>query len=622
MADEKIIRQIKATNGDVYDIHALTADSANYAASAGTAGNATKWNNHTFDEITNLVHGVVDTYVIPAQTTNKTTDYKAIVESESAQVTTTLSKLKGLVSNAENGFTYNWDKIGVGDIILMGATSDGKINFDRWVSYVGTETDPTIKLDVLETQVATHHHTITTTPTSVVKSISLTSTTTAMATTGASTTVVTGKTSSDVTSGYDFITSIEHTGGDYNFEVVAASASTADSVGHSHTVSSHNHSVTLGHAALVSTRVSAYTSLTSTNKTLHTHGTNVTAAGSKTDDSSPTKIVTGGTQTTVVATLTESSATTGKNTTGLATGDNTTGLSTNDIDSTTTTASSGSHTHSVSAKTSESFVKTVDIAPSVVTSVSWSVTAPSVAPTVVTAVGRTITSADTVVDWSASVDTSGILSFTVTPGKRLTGVTITSTTVSQTPGSTTISASSTAQSHTSSIVTATCTTGSAGSHSHGFSHTHTIPAHSHSIASHTHEYNKTVQSSTASAYTSLTSTNKTLHTHGTNVTAAGSKTDDSSPTKIVTGGTQTSVVEALITNKAFTTTSSNPTTDTVYHQVDIIYPGLSIKGRKFTTDTVTEASATTIKPYVSFTSSSATVVESVTEKTSTNKGGN
>ena len=610
------IKQIKDSLGNVHDIHAKSAD---HAATASSADNATKWSGHTFQEITDLIHGVVDTYVIPAQSTNKTDAYKAIVEASSAQVTTTISALKGLVQGEESGIDYNWDKIGVGDIILMGATSDGKINFDRWVSNVSGES---VTLDVLETQVATHHHTITTTSTTAVKSISMTPTTTAMATTGASTTVVTGKTSSDVTSGYDFITSIEHTGGDYTFEVVAASASTADSVGHSHTVSSHNHSVTLGHAALVSTRVSAYTSLTSTNKTLHTHGTNVTAAGSKTDDSSPTKIVTGGSQTTVVATLTESSATTGKNTNGLATGDNTNGLSTNDIDSTTTTASSGSHTHSVSAKTSENFVKTVDIAPSVVTSVSWSVIAPSVAPTVVTAVGRTITSADTVVDWSASVDASGILSFAVTPGKRLTGVTITSTTASQTPGSTTISASRYEQSHTSSIVTATCTTGSAGSHSHGFSHTHTIPAHTHSIASHTHEYNKTVQGSTASAYTSLTSTNKTLHTHGTNVTAAGSKTDDSSPTKIVTGGSQTSVVEALITNKAFTTTSSNPTTDTVYHQVDINYPGLSIKGRKFTTDTVTEASATTIKPYVSFTSSSATVVESVTEKTSTNKGGN
>ena len=610
------IKQIKDSLGNVHDIHAKSAD---HAATASSADNATKWSGHTFQEITDLIHGVVDTYVIPAQSTNKTDAYKAIVEASSAQVTTTISALKGLVQGEESGIDYNWDKIGVGDIILMGATSDGKVNFDRWVSNVSGEN---VTLDVLETQVATHHHTITATPTTVVASISMTPTTTAMATTGASTTVVTGKTSSDVTSGYDFITSIEHTGGDYDFNVVAASASTADSVGHSHTVSSHNHSVTLGHGALVSTRVKAYTSLSSTDKILHTHGDNVTAAGSKTDDSSATKIVTGGSQTTVVATLTESSATTGKNTTGLTTGKNTTGLTTNDIDSTTTTASSGSHTHSVSAKTSESFVKTVTIAPSVVTSVSWSVTAPTVAAQVVTSVSRTITSATAVVSWVASVDSSGILSFTASTANRLTGVTVSTSTADQTAGSTTISVARSAQSHTSSIVTATCTTDSAGSHSHGFSHTHTIPAHAHSIASHTHEYNKTVQGSTASAYTSLSSTDKTLHTHGDNVTAAGSKTDDSSATKIVTGGTQTSVVEALIANKAFTTTSSNPTTDTVYHQVDINYPGLSIKGRQFTTDTVTEASATSIKPYVSFTSSSATVVGSITEKTTTNKGGN
>ena len=606
------IKQIKDSAGNLHDIYAV------HASTADSATNATKWNNHTFDEITNLVHGVVDTYVIPAQSSNKSDAYKAIVEASSAQVSTTISALRGLVQGEESGIDYNWDKIGVGDIILMGATSDGKTNFDRWVSSVSGEN---ITLDVLETQVATHHHIITTSSTSVVKTISMTPTTTSLAKAGDNVTVVTGKTSSDVTSGYDFVTSIEHVGGDYDFNVVAASASTADSVGHSHTVSSHNHSVTLGHAALVSTRVKAYTSLTSTNKTLHTHGNNVTAAGSKTDDSAATKIITGGTQTTVVATLKDSSATTEKNTAGLATGNNTAGLATNDIDSTTTTASSGSHTHSVSATTSESFVKTVTIAPSVVTSVSWSVTAPSVAPTVVTSVGRTITSANTVTGWSASVDTSGILSFTVDTGKRLTGVTITSTTASQTAGSTTISASRTAQSHTSSIVTATCTTGSAGSHTHGFSHTHTIPSHTHSIASHTHGYSKPVQDATASAYTSLTSTNKTLHTHGDNVTAAGSKTDDAAATKIITGGSQTSVVEALITNKAFTTTSSNPTTDTVYHQVDINYPGLSVKGRKFTTDTVTEAVDTGIKPYVSFTSTSATVISSVTQKTSTNKGG-
>ena len=156
-----VIKQIKATNDSTpYDI------------------DAKYWDGHQFSEITNLVHGVVDTYVIPAQTgTSATSDYKAIVESSAAQVTTTTAKLGVLTGTP----AASWDKFGVGDIVLMGATSDGKVNFDRWISSV--DDSGNVTLDVLETQVATHYHTfpthtLSTTSAKVLTSVKINTTTT------------------------------------------------------------------------------------------------------------------------------------------------------------------------------------------------------------------------------------------------------------------------------------------------------------------------------------------------------------------------------------------------------------------------------------------------------------
>jgi hypothetical protein len=590
---------------------------------------AKRWDGHDFSEVIDLVHGVVDTYVIPTSHSNLA-GYADVVNSNSSSVEISQTNLKALVGFNKNDEGNDkidaYDTFKIGDIILVEALSNDNTNkgekaFDRWISAYNKSTDM-FTLSVLETQVATHHHTITTTSSKALTSVTPVSTTIAMATTGTSVTVVTGKETTDITAGYDFITSIEHAGGNYSFNVYP-SAATSTAVGHTHSIDSHSHSINLGHGSLVSTRVSAYTSLTSVNKTLHTHGSDVSVAVAPSTDTSATKIITGGSQTEVIVSLKDSDElATGYNKDALSTNDNSVGLSTDDISATTKTSSAGSHSHSVSAQTSESFVKTVTIAPSVVTSVSCSFTPPTVAPTVVTSVVRSITSEKTITEWSATVDSNtGVLSFTVSSANRLTNVTVSTSETGQDSGEMTLDAPRTAQSYTSSIVTATCTTGDSGSHTHGFSHTHTIPAHSHSIASHTHSYVKSVKDGAVQAYTSLTSVNKTLHTHGSNVSVAAAPSTDTSVTKIITGGSRTSVVEYLIADKDFTTSSEGLNVDTQYYDVDINYPGLAIKGRKFATTTVTPASATSVKPLTDITPSSADFVDSVTEKTSKNIGG-
>ena len=94
MSEDKIIRQVKVSN-DLFDIHAKTAD---YATTAGSAESAEKWDGHTFSEVENLIHGVVDTYVIP-ETKSSSTGYGTVVGATTTQVSTTVGTLKGLVSN-------------------------------------------------------------------------------------------------------------------------------------------------------------------------------------------------------------------------------------------------------------------------------------------------------------------------------------------------------------------------------------------------------------------------------------------------------------------------------------------------------------------------------------------
>ena len=101
------------------------------------------------EDVRGIAQGAIETYVIPSTVSSTTTGYDKVVAATSAQTSTTKAILNTLTSTSA---TYK-----VGDIILMGATSDGTKHFDRWVSKVSGNT---IYLDVLETQVATHHHTI------------------------------------------------------------------------------------------------------------------------------------------------------------------------------------------------------------------------------------------------------------------------------------------------------------------------------------------------------------------------------------------------------------------------------------------------------------------------------
>ena len=215
------IKQIKASDDKIYEI------------------DAKKWDGHSFDEVTDLVHGVVDTYVIPAQSSNKTADYIAIVESSDAQVSTTVSQLGALTGTPDD----KWDKFGVGDIILMGATSDGVKNFDRWISSVsGTDGSATITLDVLETQVAAHHHTIdipvatvsrTLTSAKALTSASPTSTTANVAKAGTTVrNMLTGESGK-------VLTNVEYSdGGSYSLKIATGASS---DYGHKHTVDAHSH---------------------------------------------------------------------------------------------------------------------------------------------------------------------------------------------------------------------------------------------------------------------------------------------------------------------------------------------------------------------------------------------
>ena len=122
MADN-IIKQIKTPDNQVYNIHAFSAD---------TAANADKLGGKSLTDIEGMINGVIDTYVIPSDTeTSKKPGYSDIVNATTPQVNNvTASVLNGLTGR-DSAAEYK-----LGDVILMGATSDGTNNFDRWVSNV------------------------------------------------------------------------------------------------------------------------------------------------------------------------------------------------------------------------------------------------------------------------------------------------------------------------------------------------------------------------------------------------------------------------------------------------------------------------------------------------------
>lgn len=589
---------------------------------------ATYLGGHTFDQIQGMVHGVIDTYVIPVSNSTQP-GYGTVVDSEENELTTKKSILNGLVTPANASGTYK-----LGDVILIGASSDGTKKFDRWVSAVDGDN---VTLSVLETKVAKHHHTlgVTTPKEKALTGATPTLTTNAIPKVGTAVTVLTG------TSG-EVITSVSLSGGSNTLTI--ATATSADGVGHSHTVNSHNHTVKFTPSTLVSKTVSAYTSLTSANYTPHTH-TNVTVAGIPTNASKITYATGAGSTDSFIKTLTDSSAvntgdralTTNVNVDGLSTS---TQASTDTVGSTVLTLSSGSHTHTVTTTTTESVITSVSLAGNVITSAKLNYTAPTVQASVITSVTYTSTRAVSSVNLtgtktffsSCSVDTAGVLSFetgTVAVSYDTTYVvtTVHPTTKSQSAGSTSLSVSSVSQNYTSDVVSASGSAASAGAHQHGFSHTHAIPAHTHGVAAHNHTYVKTVASTTGNAYTSLTTASYTPHTH-TNATVADAHVNGTA-IKYITGGSTTSVVGNLKdVEQSYTSTNSAPGTDTKYYKLsgDITFPGLTLGKKTLSTTTVTPAVAGDEKPIKSITyTSSNNFVTGVTVnnggKTSTNIGG-
>ena len=603
MAEDKIIRKIKASNGDLYEIHAKTADSATYAVTAGSAENATQWNGHTFSEVESLIHGVVDTYVIPISKSS-TSGYSSVVEATTTQVSTTVSLLKGLVSNPPSN---NFDKFNIGDVVLMGATSDGTKNFDRWISNVsGTGDSAVITLDVLETQVAKHHHTISvpvvsTTSANVLSGVSVSSRTTQnMAYAGTDVTVVNGASDSTAI----VLTSVAHKNdGGFDLKI---SAGTSTDYGHKHSVVAHNHTVTYDKST-VSSYVSAYTDLSKTSYTPHTH-TVVSVAG-KTETDTMITYVTSEPKSTATFIKSVTNASTTTNTGDASPNTTEVSLTTDDIGTEITTAANGSHTHTATTTVTTSVVTYASVAASVVTSVSFTKgSLPSVAANVITS-------------FVASVDTSGILSFTHPSTTQSSG---------SLPN---LNAPRVSQSRTYGNPTITTTISEAGSHQHGFAHTHTIPSHKHGVEAHSHTYYKTVASETESAITALNTSTYTPHKH-TNISAAGISTSDTANTfEYVYGGTTTNVVKDLtISSTSATVGNSSPETTTVNQKITgtITHPGIDFGSKKLSemlsTTTVTPAVNSNQKPVMHISTTSTSVVESVTvtsstEKTSTNIGG-
>lgn len=603
------IKQIKIGN-DVHDI------------------DAKKWGGHTFSEVESLIHGVVDTYVIPA-TKSSTSGYNTVVGATTTQVSTTVGSLKGLVSNPpSNAF----DKFNVGDVILMGATSDGTKNFDRWISNVsGTGDTAVLTLDVLETQVAKHHHTInvptvSSTNTTVLTSAEVGSTTTNnMAYAGTAVTVVTGASDANAV----VITSVDHAdNGSYDLKLAAGT--TAD-YGHSHTVDAHNHTVTYSKTT-VSRNADVYTALSTSSYTPHTHAV-VSVAGEAKSDGTITYVnSTPKSTATFVKTLTDASKTTA--TGGATPGTNGVALtttaqaSTDDIGEVVKTVSAGAHTHTVTTTTDANVVTDAKVAAKVVTSAVLSYTAPTVAAKVVTSVSYS--AASTVTSWKATVDSSGILSFSSPTADRISSITV-PTRADQSAGSASLDAPRADQSRTLGKATSTGSAASAGAHQHGFSHTHAIASHSHTVDNHTHTYYKTVASTTESAITALSTSTHAAHKH-TNLTVAGTSAADTAITYVHGGGTTPVVRDLTIADASATVGNASLTIKNAYQKITgtITHPGITVGSKKLSemlkTGSVTPAVDSKQKPAMSVSTSSKDVVGSVTVgtssvKTSTNVGG-
>jgi hypothetical protein len=639
MADELVtIKRIKVGNNE-HEIDATYLGGKTYQNIHDEIGAV----SDEVSAVRSIAQGAIETYVIPSQS-SPTQDYKSVVRNANNTISTTKTKLTNLIKTIP-GHDVN-GSFKVGDVILMEEVADPTSTdttkhqiFDRWISAIDGEN---FTLTVLETQVATHHHTISiaSKPTaSAVVSVGETATVNNMAYAGVEKTVVTGVSSTELSSGWDFITSVAHSGGSYSISAVSTAPSDDDTyAGHSHTVNSHTHSISVNpSSSFVSEHVSAYTTLNSAYHIPHSH-TNAAVAGPATTSDS-FKYVTGGSRENFIKSLkydTEVSTTS----VSLTTDSNAAGVSTDVIGTNISTSSSGSHSHSLSSGqtadvvvsavvadkviTDASITHNVSVAPNVVTSIVYA------SQKVATGVGRTVTSADFFN--SCSVNASGVLSFGVS--KALTDVTV-SVTASTNVGSVTSHSSATQSAGTPSLtlssvnqtvsvgkVAVSGTTNSKGAHTHTFDHSHTIPTHTHTIANHNHIYKKAEKDGNGDAYTTLTSDNYTPHTHTSLNVASTSVTGASF--KYITDGSTTNVVKSLKNSSiSLTTTSAAPSTNTVYYDIDIIYPGLSIKGKKLSTDTIKPAVDSGHKVIKSVNPTTDTFVQDITltEKTSENKGG-
>ena len=572
--------------------------------------------SEVYAELEGMAHGVVDTYVIPLSNKSKE-GYSTVVESEENTVEISIDVLNKLVEPENTSLKYK-----VGDVILMEEISDGEKIFDRWVSKVEGDN---ITLAVLETQVAKHHHEITSTTSNAITSVNADEYI-VVPTVGADVNVLTADNDIEVITSISYSENPDSDGG-HNFEVVAGTSS--DGVGHHHTISSHTHSAKFTPDTIVSERVSVYTSLSESSYTTHSHET-TTVAGVATESDSDITYVTSVTSDSFIKTLTESSEST-SSVQQLSTIAQTSSDEIGTIDGVNTNTS-GSHTHTVSVTTDSNVVTELSIAENVITSVSLNYVAPNVQTDVVTSVTHTSISVISSVDTSKasfltnlSVDANGVLSFTdssavtdVTPTSKTVVSEITVASGTQSSGSASITSESYTQTYTSNKVSSTGSAAEAGSHSHGFSHTHAIEGHSHT-------YIKTVVSEMGDVITSLNTGSYTPHTH-TSVTVAAVATDGST-IKYVTGGSTTEVIGSLLDTDVTITVgdSGELTTDTKYYKLagDIEFPGLSINTTKLTKTSVTPAVAGSEenKAIKTITQTSGTFVTGVDSITSTNVGG-
>ena len=576
-----------------------------------------------------MIHGAIDTYVIPTSKNTETTAtaYGKIVGKTDSTITLTQAELKSLVTPA--------NEFKVGDVILLEAPStDSTFMFDRWISAIdGTSDTSNITLAILETHVQTHHHTITDNKSNAVTGVTTEQTET-LAKVGTAVTVVTG-----VSGTPSVMTGVAYSGTGSHSIAVATGTST-DGVGHSHSISDHSHTITP--TTLVSENVGAYTSLSTSTFTQHSHGTTSVAGAHKNSGAITYATGVSSVSGTYVVDLKETSTNTGGQslTTKSNAAANTSSLT---VDSTTAidnakTSSAGAHTHTVSTTTTENVVKTVTLASKVATGVSKVTNNTTVAANVVTSVsyasqkvltGHNITSANFLN--AATVDSNGVLSFGST--KAITGHTLTSTNVNvvksvtsttQSTAAPTITLTTADQSSSSGTVTASGSAASAGGHQHGFNHIHAIPTHTHSINSHTHTYAKTSVSSTGTPTVTLSTSSYTPHTH-TSVTVVGSTTNDSNPTTYVYGGAKTTVVKTL-KSSAEATTSKGLTTDTKYYKVTgkITLPALKPTTENLSTMLSTKSinpADTGEKAIKSVTPQTSQFVTDVVDKTSENKPG-